>query len=188
MNKKLILPALLLFSMIVLPSFANGSGKTMPPPPPPAHDCSCDHMDMKQPSKEEMAKRRETFEKRLKLTDEQKAQAKIMREKSKAEIKPIYDAINAKKEELNASIKAKSSKEEVQEIQKTIFELSKKAHDKKMKNMREFEKLLDKKQLKELEKMKEEGRKKFEKEHKSCKCGKDCKCKKGLLPPMPPKE
>ena len=35
-----------------------------------------------------------------------------------------------------------------------------------MENMKAFESILTKKQLKELKKMKEEGRKKFEKEHR----------------------
>src|SRR5574344_310692 len=51
---------------------------------------SCDRH--REPAPEEM-KRRADFEKKLKLTDAQKAQAKIIREKGRTEIHPIMEKI-----------------------------------------------------------------------------------------------
>ena len=51
-------------------------------------------------------------------------------------------------------------------MHKEIRALKRAAHELRMQNMKDFEGILTKKQLKELKKMKEEGRKKFEKQHK----------------------
>ena len=110
------------------------------------------------------------FEKRLKLTDEQKAQAKEIHKKGFEKIKPIMDKIELKKEEIEA-VKRSSLAPEVQakrivSLRKDIRELKHQAREVQMKNMKEFEAILTDSQKEELKKIKEEGRKKFEKEHK----------------------
>ena len=132
----------------------------------------------KGPSKADIEK----FEKRLKLTDEQKAQAKAIHQKGFEEMKPIMDKIKLKREEIAAISRTKLMPEDqaakIAEVRKEIRTLKRQAHDIRVKNMREFESILTKKQLKEFEKMKAEGRKKFDKEFR----------KNGMLkrPPMDP--
>lgn len=132
----------------------------------------------KGPSKADIEK----FEKRLKLTDEQKAQAKAIHQKGFEEMKPIMDKIKLKREEIAAISRTKLMPEDqaarIAEVRKEIRTLKRQAHEIRVKNMREFESILTKKQLKEFEKMKAEGRKKFDKEFR----------KNGMLkrPPMDP--
>ncbi len=121
------------------------------------------------------------FDKRLKLTDEQKAKAKEIHQKGFEEIKPIMEKLNLKREEI-AAVKRSNLTPEVQaekivQLRKETRELKRQAREIQMKNMKEFEAILTDKQKNELKKIKEEGRKKFEKAHK-----------KSLLkmPPMPP--
>lgn len=130
------------------------------PPPPPCPKAKAD------------------FEKRLKLTDEQKELAKQIRMKGHEEIKPIMDKIRELKLEKEAVLRSRMAtamqQEKIAEINGKIKELKKQAHELKLKNMKEFEAILTDKQKKELKKMKEEGRKKFEKAKKKCK--KTCNC------------
>lgn len=110
------------------------------------------------------------FEKRLKLTDAQKQQAKEIRMKGHKAIKPVMEQIKQKKDEIEAvkrsRIAVQMQEEKIEALKSEIRELHKKAHEIRVQNMKEFEAILTKKQLKELEKMKKEGRKKFEKEFK----------------------
>ena len=118
----------------------------------------------------EFKKRQESFEKRLKLTDEQKAQAKEMRQKSFEQMKPIMEKIKEKRQEIEAVKRSRMAvemqQEKITELQKELKALKRAAHELRMQNMKDFEAILTKKQLKELKKMKEEGRKNFEKNHK----------------------
>ena len=110
------------------------------------------------------------FEKRLKLTDEQKVQAKAIHEKGFEKIKPIFDQMKLKHEELESVKKSNLSEEakteKITALKKEIRDLRHQARAVKMENMKEFESILTDKQKKELQKIKEEGRKKFEKAHK----------------------
>lgn len=110
------------------------------------------------------------FEKRLKLTEQQKEQAKQIRVKGHEEMKPVMEKIKALKQEEDAVRRSRLApqmqEEKIKEIRGQLRELHKQARELRMKNMKEFEAILTKKQLKELNKMKEEGRKKFEKEFK----------------------
>lgn len=125
--------------------------------------------DMHRPPKGPDFKRAE-FEKRLKLTDEQKAKAKEIRMKGHETMKPVMEAIKQKRQEIEtvklSRISTEMQKEKIDKLKGEIRELKKQAHELRVKNMQEFESILTKKQLKELKKMKEEGRKKFEKEFK----------------------
>ena len=65
-----------------------------------------------------------------------------------------------------SKIAPQAQEEQLAQIRKEIRDLKKQANEIRMNNMKEFESILTKKQLKELNKMKEEGRKNFEKTHK----------------------
>ena len=141
------------------------------PPPPPCQN-----------------KRNAEFEKRLKLTDEQKAKAKELRMKGHEQMEPIMIKIKNLKQEkemvLRSRIAVEMQKEKIAEIDAQIKDLKKQAHELRMQNMKEFESILTDKQKKELQKMKKEGRKKFEKARK--KCIKEGNCKPMQRPiPMP---
>ena len=151
--------------------------------------------------KEEFAqhhkKHKAEFEKRLNLTDEQKAKAKELREKSHEEMKPIMEQIKDLKQKKEA---VKLSRIAVQEQEKRIAEidiqlsaLKKQAHELRTKNFKEFETILTDKQKKELKKMKKEGRKNFEKKKKDFdknkkKCIKETKCDCPMMAPKTPIE
>ena len=128
--------------------------------------------EMKKPpiQKQYMEKRKQEFEKRLKLTDEQKIKAKEIQEKSREEMKPIMKQIRLKREEIrkieNSFNTDADKKALIEPLRNDVRELNKKAHQMRVQNMKEFEGILTQKQLKELEKMKQEGRKKFEKNMK----------------------
>lgn len=136
--------------------------------------CSCAKKapDYNKPPKgPDFAKRNAEFEKRLKLTDEQKAKAEALRKKGFEEMKPIMDKMQQKREEIDSVVKSKlteeAKREKMDQLHKEMGALKRGAHELRMQNMKEFESILTKKQLKELKKMKDEGRKKFEKEHKN---------------------
>ncbi len=118
----------------------------------------------------EFAKRAAEFENRLKLTDEQKAKAKEIRQKGMEEIKPVMEKIKEKNAEIDAVIASKIAPQEqkvkLDGLHKELAALKREAHELRVKNMKEFESILTKKQQKELTKMKEEGRKNFAKKHK----------------------
>ena len=128
--------------------------------------------DFKKPpvQKQYMEKRKQEFEKRLNLSDEQKLKAKEIQEKGREEMKPLMQQIKLKREEIrkieNSFNTDADKKALIEPLRNEVRELNKKAHQMRVQNMKEFEGILDKKQLKELDKMKEEGRKKFEKNMK----------------------
>ena len=120
------------------------------------------------------------FEKRLKLTDEQKAQAEELRKKGHEEMKPIMEQIRLKHQEIEAvklsRMATQMQEEKIAQLKKEIQELKGQAKELRQQNMKDFEAILTKKQQKELKKMKEEGRKRFEQArkegHHPCQC--DC--------------
>lgn len=137
----------------------------------------------------EMAKKKAEFEKRLNLTDEQKAKAKEIRQKGHDQMEPIMEQIKAKHQEIKtirmSRMAVEMQQEKINEIRSELRKLNKQAHDLRMQNMKEFESILTAKQQKELKKMKEEGRKNFEKNFKKQqKC--NCDCHK--RPPFPPQD
>ena len=171
MKKTLILASLIAFSMTtvlaadttVTPDKAvqTPAAQTEVKPAKPV-------LTQEQIKKREM--KRQKFEKRLKLTDEQKVKIKELQMKGHEQIKPIMEQIKAKHQEAEAVKRSRMAVEMQQEklnrINADIKDLRKQAHELRMQNMKDFESVLTKKQKKELEKMKKEGRKRFEKEHK----------------------
>ena len=124
----------------------------------------------KPPKRPDFQKKHEEFEKRLKLTDKQKEQAKELRLKGHEQMKPIMEQIKAKHQEAEmvrrSKIAPQMQQEKLETINMELKELRKQAHDIRMQNMKDFEAILTKKQLKELEKMKQEGRERFDKAHR----------------------
>ncbi len=165
MKKTLILASLA--ALIMTPAFA--AQNTAASPAPQAIQDKAPAVEHRKPSPEAIQKRAE-FEKRLKLTDEQKAKAKEIRQKGHEELKPIMDKIQEKRQEIKAvklsRMAQRAQEERIAELRKEIMALKRHAHEIRMKNMQEFESILTKKQLKELNKMKKEGRKKFDAEFK----------------------
>ncbi len=120
------------------------------------------------PKGPEFKKRNAEFEKRLKLTEEQKTKAEEIRKNGFEQMKPIMEKMKEKHLEAQ-KLRAEQNtqnQEKLMQLHKEIGALKKEAHEIRMKNMKEFESILTKKQQKELKKLKEEGRKKFEREHK----------------------
>ena len=172
MKKTLIIASLLVFTStavcyasdtaVITEKTAPAAEQVQTPPARP---------DFKKPPvNPEFKKRQADFEKRLKLTDEQKAQAEEIRQKGIEQIKPVMEQIKTKRQEAEAVKRSKMAvemqQEKLAEIHKEIKALKMKAHELRMQNMKDFEAILTKKQQKELKKMKEEGRKNFEKRHK----------------------
>lgn len=128
--------------------------------------CEC----KRPPKGPDFKKRQAEFEQRLQLTDEQKAKAKELRENSFEQMKPLMNKIKEKREEIKAvklsRISVQAQNEKIEQLHKEIGAIKNEMHRLRMENMKKFEALLDKKQLKELKKMKQEGRKKFDKEFK----------------------
>lgn len=165
MKKLLILAGLFALSLPMAASAATEETQAVQEALPPKFERPAPERMHRPP----VAPKKIQFEKRLKLTDEQKAQAKLIHKKGFEKIKPIMDEIAQKRAEIEAVAKSKISteaqKEKFETLRKDIRDLKRKAHEIRKENMQEFESILTKKQLKELNKMKEEGRKNFEKNH-----------------------
>ncbi len=168
LKKSLIMASVLVFASTAM-CYANENQKPIESAAPAVEAPAVPHCK-KPPMNPEFKKRQEAFEKRLKLTDEQKAKAEQIRQKGHEQMKPIFEKIKEKRQEMDAVKRSRMAvqmqQERLAELQKEIKALKRAAHELRMQNMKEFEAILTKKQLKELKKMKEEGRKKFEKMHK----------------------
>lgn len=140
------------------PNFNGPEGKMQPPCP----KCMEKH---KEKIKEMKEARKREFETRLKLTDEQKQQAKEIRMKGHEEIKPIFEEMKTKKDELK-ELKAKQNpslveQAKIRQLENEVKALKDRAKSIREANNNEFEKILTKKQQKELKKMKKEGEERF---------------------------
>ena len=176
--KKLLFSTILMLG-VMCPCFAYGDFDG-PPPPEKSFNGVPTEQEVAQ-NKKEMEKRKAEFDKRLNLTEAQKAKAKKLREDGQKQMKPIMDAMNAKRQELKAAKDANSSNEEIRKIYSDMKDLDRKAHQLRMSNMKNFEAILNQEQLAELNKMKEEGRKKFNEGHRDKPTPRF-----GINPPPPP--
>lgn len=124
------------------------------------------------------AEREAAFEKRLGLTEAQKAQAKEIRMQGFEKLKPVIDEIRAKKQEAQAvkmsRIAVQAQEEKLAVIDAELKALHKKAFDIRKQNMKEFESILTRSQKKILKEMKKEGRQRYQANHQ------------GQRPPMLP--
>ncbi len=147
---------------------------------PCSKDCKCQKPAMTDEQKAEMKakmdEKRAEFDKKLGLTDEQKAKSEQIRKDGFEKMKPIMDQIKVKKDEIktireNGSLTQAEANAKVQALHKEIMELKGQAKEIRKQNMQDFEAILTDKQKKTLEKMKQEGRKEFAKKHKAKKIG-----------------
>ena len=165
MKKTLILASLLIFATSMA-SFA-ATEKTVQTEQVPNVNSAKPYCKMPPPPKgPDFQKRNEEFEKRINLTDEQKAKAKELREQGFEKMKPIMEDMRAKQDELKALQNSKDV-QDAQKFRKEMETYKQQLHEIRMQNMKEFESILTKKQQQELKKMKEEGRKNFEKNMKN---------------------
>lgn len=165
MKKTLIMASLLVFAA-ASSAYAVENVPAKDIVPAQKTQCNC----QRPPKGPDFQKRHAEFEQRLKLTDEQKAKAKELRQKGFEEMKPVMDKIKEKRQEIEAvklsRMAVQAQNEKIEQLKREIGALKKEMHRIRMENMKKFEELLTKSQLKELKKMKEEGRKRFDKEFK----------------------
>lgn len=157
------------------PPFDNPDG------PPPHHDFKKPpfdghgydhHFDSQRPSKEEMEAKKAEFEKRLKLTDNQKKQIEIQKNKDREKIKPVMDEIHTKKQEFktiidDSSLSQAEKDKQLKKVKDDLRELKMKADSMRKDNMNNFESILTEKQKKEFSKIKEEQKKDMEQRKKN---------------------
>ena len=130
---------------------------------------SADNTQQKPQKEQQMMKVRESFEKRLNLTEEQKTKAKKIHQKGAKQMKPIMKKIGQLKQEIReikkSDLEESAKHDKIDKKFEEIRKLDKKAHNIRKANGKEFEKILTDTQKAELKKMKAEGRKRFEKKH-----------------------
>jgi len=155
LKKSLIMASVLVFaSTAMCYAEENAAQKAVEPVAPAVAAPAVPHC--KKPTMNpEFKKRQEAFEKRLKLTDEQKAKAEQIRQKGHEQMKPIMEKLKEKRMEADAVKRSRMAvemqQEKLAELHKEIRALKRAAHELRMQNMQEFEAILTKKQLKELE-------------------------------------
>lgn len=101
------------------------------------------------------------IEKRLNLTEEQKQQREIQKQKDIEEIKPILDNIRTKRQEFRAvqedtNLSQAEKNQKMKKIKSELKELKMKADEKRKEDLKNFESLLTTEQKKEFAKIKEE--------------------------------
>lgn len=155
--------AILAFSACILTSMAVK-----------AAEVPAEHPKKPEISREEMRQihkaREAAFEKKLGLTEDQKVQARVLREQAHAKMKPIMDQIRDKKQEAKmvklSRMAVQAQEEKLNEIDSEIKKLEKELHAIRKSNMKQFESLLTFKQRRILKQMKKEGRQRFDREHR----------------------
>lgn len=118
----------------------------------------------------ELRKAREAaFEKKLGLTEEQKAQARELRIKGHEKMKPIMDQIRDKKKEAEmvkmSRIAIRDQEARLAVIDAELRKLEKQAMEIRKSNFKEFESILTREQKRTLKQMKKEGKQRFKAEH-----------------------
>lgn len=130
---------------------------------PPCPQCLSEKH--KQKMKELHEARKKEFETRLNLTEEQKQKAKEIRMKGHEQIKPIFEELKTKKQQLMELKKKEKNtlmeKAKIRQLENDIKVLKEKAKAIRNLNKNEFEKILTQTQKEELKKMKQEGEKRF---------------------------
>lgn len=146
-----------------------GEGKGCPCPPPNHGEPPC----CQKPDHRPPAPPKVNIEEKLKLTAEQKEQAKQLRMNTREQMRPIMEAIKTKQEQKeiikrNPSLTAAAQCEQVEKLNSQINELKKQARDLRLKNEKDFEAILTSKQKTQLDKIKADARKDMMKKHKNC--------------------
>lgn len=119
-------------------------------------------------SKEEMNKKKAEFEKRLKLTEEQKLQIEKNRKEGHEKIKPIFKEKQEKIMEIkkifhDETLTKEQKKEKAAPLKEDIKKLNEQADELRKENMQAFEDILTDKQKKEFAKIKKEQKKTMKK-------------------------
>ncbi|MCM1265304.1 MAG: Spy/CpxP family protein refolding chaperone [Candidatus Gastranaerophilales bacterium] len=148
-------------------AFAGEAKKCSCPPK------QCDRPCCQKPDHRPPAPPKVNIEEKLKLTPEQKEQAKELRMNTREQMRPIIEAIKTKQEQKeiikhNKSLTAEAQCEQVEKLNKQINELKKQARDLRLKNEKDFEAILTPKQKAQLDKIKADARKDMMKKHKQC--------------------
>ena len=104
------------------------------------------------------------IEQKLKLTEEQKAQAKQLRMQGREQMEPIMSAIRTKHEQkevikFSKDLSTQAKLDKIEKINAQIDALNKQARELRLKNERDFESILTPKQKKELDKIKADAKK-----------------------------
>jgi len=107
------------------------------------------------------------LDKKLKLTDAQKAKAREIRMDGEKSIHPLFEQLRAKQEEkralLNSNINKKEQIEMIDNLNDTISCLKKQIRDVRIQNTKEFEAILTDRQKNTLDKIKINARKNMHK-------------------------
>ncbi len=156
--KKSLIIAGLAASIMLTSSIANAAPNTV------KADKQQTAVEKQIPKKCDKKMKRSPIDERLKLTDEQKKQAHEIRMKGHKEMKPIFDKIKAKKEEIrqiaeNTKLTEEQKTKKIDALEIEILKLKQQARKVRIQNAKEFEAILTPEQKAEFNKMKEEGRK-----------------------------
>lgn len=142
-------------------------GCEMSGPPPHPFNMSPECMEK---MKKEHEKRRAEFDKKLNLTDAQKAAVEKNRMEDRAKMKPIYEEMKAKRlkmqEVCNSALSQDEKNKQINELKAQIHDLKVKSHAFREENMKKFEEILTPVQKKEFDKMKKEHKRKMDKKFK----------------------
>ena len=146
--------------------------------------------NLKQTTKEEKEAKKAEYEKRLNLTEEQKAQIEKNKQKDKETMKPIFDKMKENKQAIKAIHKDATLSPEDKvvksaEYEKELIDLKVKANELRKENMKNFENILTDDQKAEFAKIKEEQKAEMEKRRAAFKAKKAKKPVFGL--PVQPK-
>jgi len=115
--------------------------------------------------KERFKQNKEELRQRLNLTTEQQEKAKQIRENARPVIKPLFEQIHQKKQEIRELRQSGATREELQPKIDEIKSLRQKADALRKENMQKFEAILTPEQKAEFNKFKEEKKQKWQ-EHK----------------------
>ena len=154
MKKSLIIAGIAALMLSSTMSYANTVTDTNAPKKP---ECNCKCQKQKPPKMT-----RQSLDDRLKLTDDQKKQAREIRMKGHEKIKPVFEKMKAKHEEIRTVKQSNLSEEEkakkLTALKKDMSELKKQAREIRNENTKEFEAILTPEQKTEFEQIKKEAR------------------------------
>lgn len=107
---------------------------------------------------------------RLKLTEEQRQKAHELRMQGHEKIKPVFDEIKLKKEEIKkikmSNLSESKKQKKIEPLKNDLRKLKAEVRKIHEENMKQFEAILTPEQKAEFEKIKQEGREKFKKQHR----------------------